>query len=101
MVPAYMIFTREGPVTDQAAMDSYSSMNRAQAGSFVDNYGLKPLSIYGAQQVLEGEGPDGVVLLEFPDAQAARNWYNSTEYQAASEFRRKGAHYRVVLVEGL
>lgn len=100
-MPAYMIFTREGPITDQAAMDRYSSMNRVQAGSFVEKFGLKPLTIYGAQHVLEGEGPEGVVLLEFPDAQAARNWYESPEYQAASAHRWQGADYRVVLVEGL
>jgi uncharacterized protein (DUF1330 family) len=101
VMPAYMIFTREGPVTDQVEMDLYSGMNRSHAGSFVQDYGLKPLTIYGAQETLEGEGPEGVVILEFPDADKARAWYNSSEYQAAIEHRKKGAPYRALLVEGL
>lgn len=100
-MPAYMIFTREGPITDQAAMDAYSGMNRTQAGRFVADYALKPLSVYGAMETMEGEGPEGVVLLEFPDADAARAWYHSKEYQESALLRQQGASYRVLLVEGL
>lgn len=100
-MPAYMIFTREGPVRDQAAMDAYSAMNRAQAGRFVADYGLKPLAVYGALDTLEGEAPDGVIILQFPDAAQARAWYDSPEYQEAKALRQKGATYRALLVEGL
>lgn len=100
-MPAYMIFTREGHVTDQAALDAYSSANRANAGRYVEQFKMKPLAIYGAQECFEGEAPDGVVLLEFPTADDARTWYDSPEYQAAMAHRLKGATYRVVLVEGL
>ncbi len=100
-MPAYMIFSREGPITDQAEMDAYSAMNRANAGRSVQEYGLKPLAVYGTQHVLEGDGPQGVVLLEFPDAAKARAWYDSPDYQAALAHRLKGARYRALLVEGL
>lgn len=100
-MPAYMIFTREGPITDQAAMDAYSGMNRSHAGRFVADYGLKPLAVYGALETLEGEGPEGIVILEFPDADKARAWYNSPEYQKSALLRQKGAPYRALLVEGL
>lgn len=100
-MPAYMIFTREGAVTDQAAMDSYSSANRANAGHYVEQHKMKPLAIYGAQECLEGQAPDGVVLLEFPTIDDARAWYDSPDYQAAMAHRLKGATYRVVLVEGV
>ena len=100
-MPAYMIFTREGPVFDQAEMDAYSASNRAQAGAFVQKFGLKPLAVYGAMETMEGDAPDGVIILQFPTADDARAWYDSPEYQAAAEHRKKGANYRAVLVEGL
>ena len=100
-MPAYMIFMREAPVRDQAAMELYSASNRRQAGSFVATYGLKPLAVYGALEAFEGEAPDGVIILEFPTTDDARAWYNSPEYQAAVEHRKRGADYRAMLVEGL
>ena len=78
-----MLFIREDPVADPEAMASYSASNRANAGTFVDKYNLRPLAVYGAMEALEGEAPDGVVLLEFPSVEDARGWYESPEYQAA------------------
>ncbi len=100
-MPAYMIFTREGPVTDQAAMDAYVGANQAHGASYVANFKMKPLAFYGPTETFEGEAPDGVVLIEFPTAHDARGWYNSPEYQSALEHRLKGATYRVTLVEGI
>jgi uncharacterized protein (DUF1330 family) len=100
-MPAYMIFTREGPITDQSEMDTYSSMNQAAWAESVATYNLKPLAAYGPMETFEGEAADGVVLLEFPTADDARGWYNSPAYQAAMAHRLKGATYRVTLVEGL
>jgi uncharacterized protein (DUF1330 family) len=93
----YMIFIREEPVRDQAEMEIYSKMNRDQAGEF----GLKPLVVYGATEAIEGEAPDGIVLLEFETEEEARAWYNSPAYQAALPHRQKGADYRVMIVQGL
>lgn len=98
---AYMIFTRDDPVFDQAAMDAYSQSNRAQAGNYVANYKMKPLVVYGAMETFEGDAPDGIVMLEFPTMDDARAWYDSPEYQAACAHRVKGATYRVTLVQGL
>lgn len=100
-MPAYMIFTRTGPVTDQAEMDAYSAANRANAGNSVAEFGLKPLSIYGKLEAVEGPAPEGIVLLEFPTAQAARAWYDSPAYRAAMQHRLKGAPYTAVIIEGL
>ncbi|HEX7874217.1 MAG TPA: DUF1330 domain-containing protein [Sphingobium sp.] len=93
----YMLFIREGEILDAEALATYSTMNRDNPR----DPNLKPLIVYGAQEAFEGEAPNGVVLLEFPNAEAAKAWYNSPDYQAASEFRRKGANYRVVMLEGL
>jgi uncharacterized protein (DUF1330 family) len=100
-MPAYMIFTREGPVRDADAMQTYSAANQVNGASYVERYKLKPLVAYGALETLEGTEADGVVLLEFPTADDARAWYDSPEYQAAMEHRLKGADYRCILVEGL
>lgn len=100
-MPAYMLFIREGAVTDPAALQTYSAMNRQNAGAFVQAYGIKPLSVYGATEAFEGEAPDGIVLLEFPSSQDARAWYDSPEYQAAVAHRKQGAQYRALLIEGL
>ena len=100
-MPAYMLFIRESAVVDPAALAAYSTANRSHARTFVERYGLKPLAVYGAAEAFEGEAPDGVVLLEFPDAAAARAWYASPEYQAALPDRHKGAPYRALLLEGL
>lgn len=93
----YMVFIREAPVRDQAEMDIYSRMNRDNSGEF----NLKPLVVYGATEAIEGEAPDGLVMLEFETAEEARAWYSSPGYQAALPHRQKGADYRVIIVEGL
>lgn len=100
-MPAYMLFIREDAVVDPDAMATYSALNRQSAGVFVEKYGIKPLAVYGATEAFEGDNPDGLILLEFPDAEAARAWYASPEYQAALPHRMQAATYRALLVEGL
>ena len=93
----YMIFIREGEIVDAEAMAAYQSGNR----SGVTPAGMKPLVVYGAMESLEGEPADGVVLLEFPDRDAAKAWYHSSEYQERAALRQKAAPYRCIMVEGL
>lgn len=92
---AYILFIREGKIVDQSAMDAYLS------GSGGPPPNMKPLAVYGAMETFEGEPADGVVLLEFPDAQQAREWYFSESYQARAGFRRAAAPYRCFMFEGL
>ena len=61
----------------------------------------KVLAAYGANEALEGAPSDGVVLVEFPTADEARDWYNSPAYVEARAHRHLGADYRAVLFEGL
>jgi len=92
-----MLFIREKPIRDRVAMDTYSRMNRE--GPRDPN--MKPLVVYGATEAIEGEAFDGMVMLQFPTAEAAKAWYNSPSYQAAMQHRLKGADYRVMIVQGL
>jgi uncharacterized protein (DUF1330 family) len=95
-MPAYVIFLREKPIHNQAEIDIYTNSGRERP---VDPK-LKPLVVYGAMQAIEGEPADGVVILEFPTMDDAKNWYYSPAYQAAAVHRRNGAEYRGMIVEG-
>ena len=92
---AYVVFTRES-TEDSAELDIY--MNTV-APTF-EGHPIKFLALYGALDKLEGKGPEGIVILEFPSMQAARTWYDSPSYQAVAAHRHKGATYRVSIVEG-
>jgi uncharacterized protein (DUF1330 family) len=94
---AYVVFLREGPIRDAAAMVDYQRLSRENKGDFK----LKPLTVYGALEALEGDAPDGVVLLEFPTIEDAKAWYYSPGYQAAVPHRVKGAEYRAFIVKGI
>jgi uncharacterized protein (DUF1330 family) len=96
-MPAYMIFIREEPVRDAAALAEYQRLNRENTGDFK----LKPLVVYGAIETVEGKPADGVVILEFPTVEDAKAWYGSPGYQSAVPHRLKGAEYRAILVQGL
>jgi uncharacterized protein (DUF1330 family) len=94
---AYAIFIREEGVVDEEAMAEYRNRNRSNAPAVP----VKPLVVYGAMEAMEGDAPDGIVVLEFANLDDARAWYNDPAYQEATILRRKGApSYRCVLVEG-
>ena len=44
---------------------------------------------------------EGVVVLRFADAVAAKDWYLGEQYQAVVQDRFQGATYRAVLVDGV
>ncbi|MFT3930126.1 MAG: DUF1330 domain-containing protein [Spongiibacteraceae bacterium] len=96
-MPAYIIVTREGPIRDQAAYDTYSKKNRENPR----DPNLTPLVIYGAVEGLEGTAPDGVIVMKFPTMEDAKAWYNSPAYQASLPYRKQAADYRAFIVEGL
>ncbi len=96
-MPAYIITIRKEPIRDPEAMTEYQRRTREMKGSFT----LIPRVIYGAIEGLEGAVPDGVVVLEFPSMEDARDWYNCDAYQAAVPYRQKAADYEVFIVEGL
>lgn len=93
---AYVLFIRDNPIRDAAQMELYGKKTRENP----TDPKLKVLSLYGATEALEGRAPDGIVVLEFPTVQDAKAWYNSPGYQAAAQHRKKGADYRVIIVQG-
>ena len=96
-MPAYLFALRRGAVKDPQAMTEYQQRTRAMKASF----DMAPRIVYGDIQLLEGTAPDGVILLEFPDVDEARAWYENPEYQDAVPFRQQAADYDVFIVEGI
>ncbi len=93
---AYVIFIREEPYTDQAAIAEYTRL--AIAGMHPK---ANPVVMTQAPiEAFEGEAPDGVVMVAFPTIEDAKEWYHSPGYQAAIPWRQKGSNYRVFLVPG-
>ena len=90
-----MIFIREQTL-DRAELEAYWS----KVASTLEGVPIKVLSAYGAHTTLEGPDVEGVVIAEFPSAEAARQWYDSPAYQDAAKHRRLGAIYRGLIVEG-
>lgn len=93
---AYVVFIREGEVVDAEAMAAYQS--GSPKGPPLP--GMKALAVYGEMETIEGEPADGVVILEFPDTDAARSWYFG-EYQERAKLRQKAAPYRGFIIQGL
>ena len=96
MGAGYIIFIREGEIVDPEAMAAYKAGN-ASGGRDPD---MKVHTVYGAMETIEGEAADGIVILEFPSMERAREWYYG-EYNERAKLRQKAAPYRGFIVEGI
>jgi uncharacterized protein (DUF1330 family) len=95
-VPAYVIGNIR--VTDPATYSDYVPPALAS----IAQYGGMLLAAADSAELLDGGPmPERTVVLEFPDAAAARRWYRSPEYQAALPIRLRSSEGRVFLIEGL
>ena len=94
-MPAFII--AEVEITNPSGYEEY----RPLAGASVAQYGGRFVVRGGKAERLEGEGGSPrLVVIEFPDAEAARRWYNSPEYQKALPIRLANSHGEVFIVEG-
>jgi uncharacterized protein (DUF1330 family) len=95
-MPAFVVCNIK--VSDPAAYEKYKLL----APPAIAQYGGRYVARGGKTAVLEGEwAPDRFVILEFPDMDAARRFYDSPEYRAAREARKNAARMSMILVEGL
>jgi uncharacterized protein (DUF1330 family) len=84
-------------VTDAQKMAHY----REWSTRAMREHGAKVLVRGGEFEVLEGPWlPGRLVVLEFPDRQAARGFYQSETYTHARSLREGAGVMRMVLVEG-
>ena len=95
-MPAYVI-ANVTEARDRDALVEYRRRNTAT----VAQYGGRFLVRGGEQETLEGDWPGvRIVVMEFPDAAAARAWWDSDEYAPLKEIRRGASDTDIVLVEG-
>jgi len=67
----------------------------------MDPFGGRFVFHGGAMDVVEGTWPDDLILIEFPDLDAVRAWWDSPEYQAIKHLRTDHMVADIVLFETL
>jgi uncharacterized protein (DUF1330 family) len=95
-VPAYIVVE-----TDIHDPEQYELYKRASPAA-VTAGGGRFIARGGELTVLEGDWqPKRLVLLEFPDLEAAKRFYESPEYQEAKRLREGAARFDMVAVDGV
>jgi uncharacterized protein (DUF1330 family) len=68
----------------------------------ITRYGGRFLVRGGKAEILEGSwSPKRIVVLEFPDSDLARAWWESEEYSAPKALRQSASVTQMILVEGV
>jgi uncharacterized protein (DUF1330 family) len=93
---AYIVFMRDR-MRDTAEFGKYMEAVPAT----LEGHPVRPLTVYGQIDTLEGPPIEGAVIAEFPTMAAARAWYQSPAYTEAMQHRHRAGDYRVFLIEGL
>lgn len=88
----------QSDVTNAEQYAGYAKLSPAT----VEKYGGKFLARGGRSLTLEGQkAPSRVVVIEFPNYEAAQAWYNGSEYTALRKMRAGAATMQFVVVEGM
>ena len=95
-MPAYVIADID--VEDAVKFEDYKKLSAPSAAPF----GAKYLVRGGRVEALEGSWmPKRFVVIEFPSADKAREWWNSENYAGAKAIRRACAKSHFILAEGV
>jgi uncharacterized protein (DUF1330 family) len=95
-VPAYVVVETDIQDPEQYELYKKASPAAVEAG------GGRFIARGGELAILEGDWrPKRLVLLEFPDLEAAKRFYESPAYQEAKRLREGAAGFNMVAVEGL
>lgn len=95
-MPAYYLFDNV-EVLDARKLEDYST----RVAPVVERFGGRYLAIGGPLEVVEGAWrPTYPVLLEFPSAECARQWYHSEDYRELKALRQSSVTANAVLIEG-
>ncbi len=85
-------------VTDPEGFAAYREMAPPTVAAYGGNY----LARGGALTPLEGGwDPKRISVLEFPSAEQARAWWDSTEYAEAKALRQRTTETKMLIVEGI
>jgi uncharacterized protein (DUF1330 family) len=95
-MPAYVLAEIE--ITNPEGYKEYTRLVPAT----IEQHGGRFVHRGGPTSALEGEWPERRrVLIEFPSAEAARKWYDSSEYAKPKAMRMANSRGRLLLFEGL
>lgn len=95
-MPAYVVV--EVDVEDPETYERYKPL----VPQSVAHFGGRFLVRGGRTETLEGAwSPSRFVIVEFPDADRARQWWNSPEYAEAKGLRQASSKTQMILVEGI
>lgn len=98
-MPAYIVI--ETPVLDPEQRERYKPAAAASVAAVAAGGG-RFIASGGEVAVLEGDWqPKRLVLLEFPDLEATKRFYESSEYAEAQRLREGAPGLNIVAVEGL
>jgi uncharacterized protein (DUF1330 family) len=95
-MPAYVV--SEVTVLDEEQAATY----RGLASASIEKHGGRYLSRGRHPEAVEGDWPEEarLIVVEFPDMEAARRWYASPEYAEALALRTTALDRRLLFVEG-
>jgi len=96
-MPAYVI-AAVTEAWDQDALIEYRARNTDAVGA----HGGRFIARGGPHQVLEGDWKAlRLVIIEFPDMDAARRWYESDEYAPLRALRQGASTTNIMVVDGV
>jgi uncharacterized protein (DUF1330 family) len=95
-VSAYILVDID--VTEPVQYEEYKKLGAETVTAFGGRYIVRG----GKVEILEGTWPTSrLVILEFPTAARAREWWDSAAYGAARRVRQASARASMILVEGM
>ena len=83
-------------IDDEAAFADYLK----ETIPFIKKHGGRYLTKAGTHEMLEGQWPSRVVVVEFPSKQAIKDWYNDPGYRPLIAKRHAAARSTMIAVEG-
>ena len=93
--PAYYI--GQHVISDRDAFDIYL----AKTIPFIKKHGGRYLTKGGTHEMLEGDPPTRVVIVEFPNKEAARAWYTDPGYKPLIPDRHAVTKSTMTLIDGV
>lgn len=84
-------------ISDRAAFDDYL----AKTIPFIEKHGGRYLTKGGTHEMLEGDQPTRVVIVEFPSKDAAKAWYNDPGYRPLIPLRHAVTKSTMTLIDGV
>ncbi len=95
-MPAYIIV--DVKITSPQLYEEYKKLTPASVAAYRGKFIVRG----GATETLEGDWQPGrFVMLEFPTAELARQWWHSPEYAPAKNIRQRAASTKMILAEGV